>query len=156
MEKQILNYKFKFVTEINPERNDEGEIIGYNYKDKAKSEGKTFNTYGGKTFCSLKLKINKDMQGLYALYIDDELYYIGETSDLRARWSSMGYGHITYKNSLLGGQTTNCMVNSSIYDKAKDNAKIKLYFCEHLSAEREIIIKEQPKLNKLLNKIKGN
>lgn len=152
MEKQLLDYKFKFLTEIVPDKNENGKVIEINYTDQAQKNGDELNKYGGMSFCTFSLNIEENKQGLYALYIDDILQYVGETSNLKSRWGKAGYSSISYGNSLKGGQITNCMVNAYICDGAKRGKKIKLYFCEHDSAERQIILKCKPKLNVLFNK----
>jgi len=144
--KILLDYKFEFVSEIQPERDENGKVRPY--------------IYAGKKFCKFHLDIPKDKRGLYALYVDDKLIYIGQTTNLKSRWGSTNYSAITERKCSKGGQSTNCKVNNYIYqiasgeqeidEIASGEHEIKLYFCEYESPEYILINHYNPPLNNRL------
>ena len=113
------------------------------------------HNYGKGPFC--KFKINKNYSkktGVYTIFIDGDLKYVGECDDLFKRFN-MGYGNISPRNCFEGGQPTNCRINSSIMNHFKQGLKIDLYFFEtndRFKLEHELIKKYNPKWNLTLGK----
>ena len=63
------------------------------------------------------------------LTTDDELRYVGECTNLSARFNA-GYGNISPKNCFKGRQETNCRMNNLIYLEAQVGRRISLWFCQ--------------------------
>lgn len=133
--KQILEdsldnkYEFKYQCDIKAEVSENGDIITYNPADKYKKKETTnLNEYGKLDFCYLlKMALCKD-SGVYAIYENDKLIYIGRAKNFCSRWGKVNYGAISPKNCYVGGQSTNCKINGYICEKLKEGKKLELYF----------------------------
>ena len=109
--KKLLDYVFDYIDEIKPERDIDGNIITYNPKERyAKKSAVNLNKYGNLDFCRFTVNNLPAKSGVYALYEDDILIYIGRAKNLSIRWGKMNYGSISPKNCYVGGQSTNCKV----------------------------------------------
>lgn len=149
--KNLLKYQFEFVQKLCPERNLDGNIAEYypeklySYSDKA-----ILNKYGKGPFCHFSIDSNwSGVCGVYALYIDDELVYIGKTDNFAQRFN-LGYGRIFPRNCFLGGQVTNCKINKVVLNAVKKSQIIELYFYatkEYSFIESELINYYSPKYN---------
>lgn len=87
--------------------------------------------------------------GVYALFLNEELMYIGQCEDFGKRYNQ-GYGQISPRNCFVGGQSTNCKINKFIFDSTRKGEIIKLYFLETNSydkIESELIELYKPILN---------
>ena len=151
-------YMFEYQCDIKAEVNENGDIITYNPADKYKKKASTnLNDYGNSEFCYLsKMNLCKD-SGVYAVYEDDKLIYIGRAKNLCSRWSRVNYGAISPKNCYLGGQSTNCKINSYICERLKEGKKLELYFYkaeEYINVESVLLDKYSNGLS--LNKQKSN
>lgn len=128
-EKNLLNYIFTYVCEIEPARNIDGTIKEFfpekNYKQKYE-----LHKYGKGPFCRFSIPIKwSGIMGVYAIYFNDELRYIGQCIDLAKRYN-LGYGQIQPRNCFIKGQSTNCKINKVILDSVKNKIKVDLYFYE--------------------------
>lgn len=129
---QIGDYSFKFVQELVPEKTLWGRIKIYDPKQHyAKKDSKPLNKYGNGPFCRFPIQGSAYDRacGVYALLDDDSLLYIGQTVDLQQRYNS-GYGNIAPINCYVGGQSTNCKINSMILQKYRSGKHIYLFFYE--------------------------
>lgn len=116
------------------------------------------NSYGDEIYVEFKLldKSISNSKGLYLYFINDDIKYIGKTTDTIKKRINDGYGKIHPKNCYLDGQSTNCHINSLI---ARNNINdIKFYFLELNNSDNETIgrleedlIKEySPEWNRML------
>ena len=141
--KKISFYFFIYIDEIKPERDVDGNIITYNPKDRyAKKGAVNLNKYGNLDFCRFILNNLPAKSGVYALYEDEILVYIGRAKNLSIRWGKMNYGSISPKNCYVGGQSTNCKVNNYIYEATKSGKKLKLYIYEtqnYIQVEKHLL-----------------
>ena len=153
--KTVGDYKFDFICEIQPQRNEKGEVYTYNpSKDYDNKKNVSLNKYGDREFCDFVVKTDRNESGVYALYFDEKLVYIGKAKDFKQRWSQVNYCHISPRNCFVGGQSTNCHINSEICKQTKANNKVYLYFFatpKYSEVEKELICKRNPELNVALN-----
>lgn len=126
--KQIYNYTFTYADTIRLDVDNKGEIIVYEpLKD---TSNKYLNNkryllnppceaalkeYGELKFCTFKIIKSIPQSCVYALYVDDELKYIGRADNFDKRWGPVNYGKISPRNIYIGGQSTNCKMNNYIY-----------------------------------------
>ncbi len=156
---KLSDYEFVEVAGIDSEKDCNGEIIGYNPKDKyKKKETLKLNAYGNLTFCNFKIPKHSNKSGVYSLFEtdNDSPLYIGQAINFDKRWGRTNYAHISPRNCYVGGQSTNCHINHYIYKKIKEGAHLKLYFYEtpyYKRIEDELIRKYKPELNVQKNKI---
>lgn len=151
----FCGYEFKFVQKLNLEQKD-GKLLEYNTGDKyKKSKYLPRNKYGYKNFC--KFKIRKDdefkVPSVYLWVEDDEVIYIGETVNLLNRFNT-GYGIISPRNCFVGGQTTNCHLNSFVLEEYEKDKTIDIYYLPtslHKEIEKDLLNKVHTKLNKKNN-----
>lgn len=141
--KKLLDYVFDYIDEIKPERYVNGNIITYNPKERyAKKSVVNLNKYGNLDFCRFTVNNLPAKSGVYALYEDDILIYIGRAKNLSIRWGKMNYGSISPKNCYVGGQSTNCKVNNYIYGAAKSGKKLELYIYvtqNYIQVEKQLL-----------------
>ncbi|TDT44549.1 hypothetical protein DES49_0660 [Halospina denitrificans] len=125
---EIGGYDFKYICEIEPERNDDGTVRMLAPQDRYENTGYlTLNRYGAGPFCKFKIPWNISKCGVYALVVDEQIHYVGETENLSNRFN-MGYGNISPRNCFAGGQETNCRINSLIFDKLSEGCRVTLWF----------------------------
>ena len=104
--------------------------------------------YGDGKFCKFNLK-DKDIfykKGLYIYLVDDELMYIGSTTDCYYKRINGGYGNISAAMCYKGRRSTDCRINHLI-----NEAGSKLVFKAHLMMNNNEIIKTE---DALINKYK--
>lgn len=99
-------------------------------------KGLPLNSYGHGPFCKFRITRNINKSGVYAIVINDEIKYIGECLDLSRRFN-YGYGNISPRNCFVGGQETNCRINSKILNEANIGNQTSIWFFE--SNERKHI-----------------
>lgn len=149
---ELLGYPFVYIQELEPERNLLGAVKQYNPKEKYFKKGSTpLNRYGNGPFCRFSLKVfgYRGISGVYALFDDSDLLYIGQTQNLEQRFNT-GYGIIAPRNCYAGGQTTNCKINSMILQKYLNAERVFLFFFETPDydwVERELIRILRPRYN---------
>jgi hypothetical protein len=101
------------------------------------------NANGKGPFCRLNLKVTlSDGPGVYAITVDDSVVYIGECENLRRMFSSLGFGIIQPSSCFVGGQSTNCKVNSGILEAILSGSVPNLWFLPDLSSTRKAVKKE--------------
>lgn len=149
--KKLLNYYFKFVENILPILDSDGNVKEfYPQESYKKKDTIPLNKYGIGAFCKFSVGDKyKNTSGVYALYIENELIYIGKCKDFALRFNS-GYGNISPRNCYVGGQSTNCKINKVVLNRLKDNKHISIYFCKtdnYDEIEKELIEYYNPKYN---------
>lgn len=141
---------FKFICEIKPLIDEYGRVIEYfPYKEYKNAAEKELNKYGKGPFCKFQISNNKNKTGVYILKVNNGVKYVGECEKLSSRYN-MGYGQISPRNCFVGGQSTNCKINSYILREVKNGSKIHLLFYEtdnRFEVERELIKKYEPEWN---------
>lgn len=160
--KELNNYDFEFVENIFPiidKKDSIREFFPQNgYKNEKNLE---LNKYGTGAFCKFSIHPKwSGVSGVYAIYVDENLVYIGQCIDLAKRFN-MGYGSISPRNCYEHGQSTNCKINKLILESAKDNKTISLYFYKterFLQIEDELIKVYNPQYNDMLknNSLENN
>lgn len=85
------------------------------------------NKYGAGPFCKFKVPSNISIAGVYAISVDHDVRYIGETIDLSSRYN-MGYGNVSPRNCFSGGQETNCRLNNLILQAVDAGCQVDLWF----------------------------
>lgn len=83
--------------------------------------------HGEGPFCKFGISVPLGLVGVYALLVDGQVRYIGESEDLRKRFS-YGYGNISPRNCYKGGQGTNLKINRRVLEVAKAAGRVDLYF----------------------------
>jgi hypothetical protein len=150
MNKILKSYCLEFVCQITPELDEEGLAVEYFPQSRyAKKHLQSLNKYGEGGFCKFKIKTPIDSSGVYAIYENDKLIYLGECKNLKSRFC-LGYGNISPKNCYKGGQETNCRINKLILESKKNSNKISLYWLEteqRKSIEKELIKEFKPDWN---------
>lgn len=160
--KELQNYNFEFVENINPIIDKNGNVRELFPQDGYKNEKNLeLNKYGAGAFCKFSIHPKwSGVSGVYAIYVDENLVYIGQCIDFAKRFN-MGYGNISPRNCYEHGQSTNCKINKLILESAKNNKTISLYFYKterFLQVEDELIKIYNPQYNIMLkdNSFKRN
>ena len=86
------------------------------------------NAWATGPFCTFGLPSAPPAPGVYAVFVDDLLRYIGECENLSKRFSAAGYGQISPRNCHSDGQSTNCKLNANILAAAKEGRRIDVWF----------------------------
>src|SRR5579871_3679680 len=124
----IADYKFEYVSDIEPARDIDGSVRPFMPQDRYKNaRNLPLNKYGSGPFCKFTIARRFQTSGVYALTVDDQIRYVGECANLSARFNA-GYGNISPKNCFKGGQETNCRLNNSVYMAAQAGGRISLWF----------------------------
>jgi hypothetical protein len=142
---------FFFIGEINPMRDSNGQILQFFPQSRyAKSSFYKLNAHGHGSFCKFTISPEwKERNGVYALYSNNELLYIGESIDLYKRFNT-GYGNISPKNCYERGQPTNCKINKLILSHCLNGSSVALYFYEtsdYKRIEKELRGAKKPPYN---------
>lgn len=132
--KTIKDYEFWFVGALQLKRTPTGGIYEYSHplSDVVKK-----NRYADGPFGQFNLASAPPVAGVYAIFIDDELQYIGECEDLYRRFGPTGYGQISPRNCHHDGQSTNCKLNSRVLAAAKNGRITNVWF--HHTDDRKAI-----------------
>lgn len=129
----LNSYSFIYHSSIAPLKDFNGKLIEYNpaYRYSNKKNLRK-NVFGNNTFCKFSIEKLPKGSGVYAIFIDDETkpMYIGKAANLANRWSRRNYASISPRNCYVGGQSTNCHINSEILKEYKAGHEIKLYILE--------------------------
>lgn len=146
---------FNYISEIVPEKDANGTIIEY-YPQKYYKNATTakLHKHGKGPYCKFKFPADLNVAGVYVIKVEDVIKYIGECENLSNRFNT-GYGNISPRNCFVGGQATNCKINSSILKEIKKGHKVYLYFKEtedRFLLEREMIGKFNPEWNSTAGK----
>ncbi len=133
---RLLDYVFVHAAVIEPDRGADGALLEFMPQSRYERAKTTqLNRYGAGPFCRFAVKNLPPASGVYALAIDAVVAYIGIANDLAQRWGPQGYVTISPRNCYVGGQSTNCKVNSSILRAARDGRRIDLWIHETSEAE---------------------
>ena len=125
----IENLPFRFVCNIDPERDADGNIQEFMPQARYKGAGVArLNPQGAGPFCRFKIPREWQFPGVYAVTVSDRITYIGESMNLAVRWGLGHYGSIQPKNCYVGGQSTNCKLNSRILVACREGYPVQLWF----------------------------
>ena len=125
---ELWGYNFQFVCDIEPQLDESGTPRAFMPQSVYHNiSNLPLNSYGGGPFCQFRIPSEFSQAGVYAVYVKDELTYVGECENLSKRWN-FGYGNISPRNCFAGGRSTNCRVNNLILSAYKSGSKIKLFF----------------------------
>jgi len=125
----IDGHVFEFVEEVLPEVGADGRVMQFMPQSRYKGHGKQrLNPQGAGPFCRFRAAKGIASAGVYVVTVNDETSYVGESVNLSVRWGLGQYGSIQPKNCYVGGQSTNCKVNSRVLSNALAGKKIKLWF----------------------------
>lgn len=148
---KIGRYEFERVCAIEPEKNLDGSIKEFMPQSRYHiGRDIPLNRYGGGPYCKFKIPNDRNLCGVYAMVVEDQVKYIGECENLSSRYN-MGYGNISPRNCFVGGQETNCRLNNLIFLKASVGAKLSLWFLptdEYKAIEQELRNSERPEWNR--------
>lgn len=135
---ELCGYKFKYIQELEPERNPMGKIMQfYPQESYRKKDSTPLNKYGTGPFCRFSLH-SKDywgVSGVYAIIDNKELLYIGQTENFQQRFNT-GYGIIEPRNCYVGGQNTNCKINAMVLQKNLKGEQVFLFFFKTFDYDR--------------------
>ena len=142
MKLQFGAYVFTCISEIQPERNYDGQVKSLMPQSRyLNADHLELNQYGAGPFCRFKIPNHYEQCGVYALVCDGQVMYIGECVNLSRRFN-MGYGIINPRNSFVGGQETNCRINHLILQTTQASKDLSLWFYpteEHKKIEEELL-----------------
>jgi hypothetical protein len=142
-----------------PEKNIYGAINEYSpHKKYINAAVAKINKYGMGPFCKFRIPANLNLAGVYAIKVEDSIKYVGECESLSRRFNA-GYGNISPRNCFIGGQSTNCKINSYILKEKQKGCKIHLYFVEtddRILLGRELITQYKPEWNSSKGRIPIN
>lgn len=132
------------ISSIDVERDATGQPIKEFPQNRYENPGHVrLNVNGNGPFCRLRIKVTlSDGPGVYAITVDESVVYIGECENLRRMFSSLGFGIIQPSSCFVGGQSTNCKVNSGLLDAILSNFVPNLWFLPDLSNSRKVLKKE--------------
>ena len=150
--KKLLNYDFEYVQDIVPELDYNEQIKEFSPQSLyRKKENSLLHQYGDGSFCCFSIqKKGNDLSGVYALYIEDELVYIGQATNFAKRLSNNGYGNISPSDCYIGGQSTSCKINKVVLNAKKQSKRISLYFyitTNYNRIKKDLIMYYKPKFN---------
>jgi len=124
----IGTYSFVKVCDIQPQTDSTGKLENLQPQRRYNNEQDLpLNNYGAGPFCKFKIPTNLPQAGVYAIFENDRVMYIGECQNLSSRYN-MGYGNISPRNCFVGGQETNCRINNLIFVSCKGGKSISLWF----------------------------
>lgn len=142
--------RFARVASLEPKRGPDRAILEVMPQARyAKASTSVLNAYGAGPFCKFGIPWSFAGAGVYVITLDDRPLYVGECRHLAQRFN-MGYGTIQPKNCYIGGQATNCKVNSKVLREVKDGRVPVLWFLEtedRHRVERELIAALRPAWN---------
>lgn len=144
----ICGYPFRFLQQLIPECNN-GEVVKYfPQKDYRNTANLPLLHYGKGAFCRFSINASA-VAGVYIWVVENEIIYIGETSNLAIRFNR-GYGSISPRNCFVGGQSTNCKMNKIVMEYYERHTPVNLYFYEtkrYKQVELELLCHYNTKYN---------
>ena len=146
---RIGRYEFDFVETIELIKGEDNNVAYEPQQRYKKAKETPLHEYGSGEFCKFKLNYAKNVAGVYAWVINDNVIYIGEATNFKKRFN-MGYGNISPKNCYKGGQKTNCKMNKVVLEEYKNNNSIDIYFLEtpnYKEIEKELLLSFSTKYN---------
>lgn len=121
---------FSRVTALNPKCDRDGSPTEFRPQARyAKAATSVLNPHGAGAFCKFDIPGSFADAGAYVITLDNRPVYVGECTHLARRFN-MGYGTISPKNCHIGGQSTNCKVNTKVLNAVKSGAVPALWFHE--------------------------
>jgi hypothetical protein len=121
--------QFRLVGEIGVDRGADGAPLEFMPQAAyAKAATTRLNPHGSGPFCRLRIANGVREAGVYAVVVASDVRYVGIADDLSERWGPRGYAAIHPRNCYVGGQATNCKVNSRILGEIKMGNVPLLYF----------------------------
>jgi DNA-binding Lrp family transcriptional regulator len=149
---KVGNYDFERICEISPERDADGSVKRFTPQSRYRNSGNIrLNKYGQGPFCKFRIPSHHHQTGVYSIIVDGVVSYIGECENLSSRYN-MGYGNISPRNCFVGGQETNCRVNTLIFHASTEGRKITLWFLKTAafkSVEQELRALLKPEWNRI-------
>jgi hypothetical protein len=123
----IHDYPFRFVSLLEPERDAAGAVARFLPQARyAKRSTSRLHRYGAGPFCRFRVRTNAGT-GVYAFVVADAVRYVGKCDILALRLNE-GYGRISPKNCYIGGQQTNCRVNTLVLEAVERGEAIGVWF----------------------------
>lgn len=142
---------FRFVCDIEPDRDGEGRIQEYMPQSRYKGAGVSrLNPNGAGPFCRFRIPSSWRFPGVYAVTVSDRIMYIGECENLAVRWGLGQYGSIQPKNCYVGGQSTNCKINNRVLQTCRDGCSVQLWLYQtdnYKSIEQRLRAAVRPEWN---------
>lgn len=125
---ELSGYEFGRVCEITPDRTDAGvPRVAVPQPEYAKRDEKAVHDHGWGPFCAFGVPDEGTHRpGVYALAVEDEVTYVGETQDLYAKFAN-GYGTISPADCFEGGGGTNCRLNTAIFHAVRAGDQVSLH-----------------------------
>lgn len=157
--RQFARIPFEYVCEIVPELGENGLPVEYTPQSSYGNRKRLpLHKYGTGPFCRFGVPRSfRGHGGVYVILVDDCPKYVGRCEDLESRFN-LGYGRISPRNCFLGGQPTNCRVNSLILAASKERSAIQLFFYEtedRLNLEDVLIEELMPEWNRTTGNAKS-
>ena len=143
----LLDFVFMHADVIEPDRGDDGAPLEFMPQSRYRlAETTPLNRYGKGPFCRFKVKGLPPTAGVYALTVNRTVVYVGKTQHLAQRWGPRGYSTISPRNCYVGGQSTNCKVNTRILLSTRQGQQIDLWIYEiHDAGPVEAVLIREPK-----------
>jgi hypothetical protein len=139
---------FTRIARLDPKRGPGGSPMEFMPQARyAKAATSVLNTHGAGPFCKFGIPWSQGEAGVYIITLDEQAVYVGECRHLAQRFN-MGYGTIQPKNCYVGGQSTNCKVNSKVLNAARAGEAPVLWF--HHSDDR---LRVEAQLVRVLNPV---
>lgn len=85
--------------------------------------GIPLHPWGSGPFCAFRVPADERCAGVYVIAVGGAAKYVGECENLAVRFNN-GYGSIAPRACFVGGQSTNCRVNSLILAEAKSGCAV--------------------------------
>jgi hypothetical protein len=149
---QIGAWKFEKICEIELMRDANGTLMSFEPQSRYQNaRNLPLNKYGRGPFGKFKIPTTVGTAGVYAIIVNDVTSYIGECENLSTRYN-MGYGNISPRNCFVGGQETNCRINTLIFLAATQGRRISLWFHKteaFKSIERDLRSNLKPEWNRV-------
>jgi hypothetical protein len=125
---ELSGYAFGRVCDVEPDRTDRGVVdVHVPQSDYDRRDEKGVHDYGWGPFCAFGVPDDgTHCPGVYALAVEDDVVYVGETKDLYDQFAN-GYGRISPANCFEGGQQTNCRLNTAIFHAARAGDRVSLH-----------------------------
>ena len=125
--RSVGGYQFLFASEIRVDRNSDGSVFTDRPQSRyAKASQASLHRYGDGEFCRFRLNGLPTGEGVYCVFADEDLAYVGEAVRLTKRWYD--YGQISPRKCYEGGQETNCRVNKLVLQSARQGVTLTLWF----------------------------
>lgn len=130
MFRRFDDFDFEYVMRIEPERDLAGHYIEQRPQAKYSNVRELpLNLHGAGPFCRFYIPSVWDSGGVYVVTTSGAIAYVGKCSTpLAERFGPRGYGVIHPRNCYLGGQSTNCRINSLILRHATLGNTLELWF----------------------------